>query len=241
MKNLRNLLRIGFLSFLVGGCCVGVHDSAVVRTPDADLISDAGMNRKLAIERLRQVTVAIIMNDSVIKLPTCTGVWIGKDLIITAAHCVDEDKLVFEYATKDEYDNEKSSKATLVARDSKSDLALLLAPGSAPHPIATFSRDLISPGDPVDVMGHPVGYDWTYSKGYVSSIRKNHSGPKGIMERTIQISSPIWMGSSGGGAFDSRGNLLGICSWISKSGPHLSFFIHRDVVEAFVIKNLAKI
>lgn len=241
MKNFRNLIRIGLLSFLVGGCCVSSHDVGIGRPTDADPVSASDMNKKISVERLRQATVAIIANDGIIKLPSCAGVWVGKDLIVTAAHCVDDDKLVFEYATKDEYANDKTSKATLVALDKKSDLALLLAPGNSNHPVISFSRDEVSAGDQVDVVGHPVGYDWTYSRGYVSSIRNDQGGPMKVVKKVVQISAPIWMGSSGGGAFDSKGNLVGICSWISKNGPHLSFFIHRDIVESFVIENLAKL
>lgn len=241
MKNFRNLIRIGLLSFLVGGCCVSSHDVGFGRSTEADAVSITDMNKKISVERLRQATVAIINNDGIIKLPSCAGVWIGKDLIITAAHCVDDDRLMFEYATKDEYANDETSKATLVAIDEKSDLALLLAPGDSNHPIISFSRDVVSAGDQVDIVGHPVGYDWTYSKGYVSAIRDDQSGPKNLMKKVVQVSAPVWMGSSGGAAFDSKGNLVGICSWISKNGPHLSFFIHKEVVETFVTENLSKI
>ena len=240
MKDFRNLIRIGLLSFLVGSCCIGAHDADLSLRVESS--SDKSLDRKIAVERLRQATIAIIDNDSIIKLPTCTGVWIAKDLILTAAHCVDDkNMLVVEYATKDEYSNNESSRATLVALDEKADLAMLLAPGNVNHPIISFSRDMISAGDSVDIVGHPVGYDWTYSLGYVSAIRNDQNGPNGIVEKTVQISSPVWMGSSGGGAFDAKGNLVGICSWVSKNGPHLSFFIHRDVIETFVLRNLAKI
>jgi S1-C subfamily serine protease len=64
------------------------------------------------------------------------------------------------------------------------------------------------------------------------------SGPVGISEKIIQISAPVWLGNSGGGAFDEDGRLIGICSWISKNGPQLTFFVHRDAINKFIVDNV---
>jgi len=239
MENFRNLFRIGFLSFLIGGCCTGTAD-IVMNGHDVNHVQPPEIQRKVAIEKLLRSTIAIIDDDGTIKLPVCTGVWISKNLIVTAAHCVDDDKLVFDYATADDYKAQKSHKSTLVGIDKDTDLALLYAPREDEHPVVSFSKELIYPGDPVDLVGHPIGYDWTYMKGHVSAIRLNMKGPNDKIDKVVQISAPVWMGNSGGAAFDAAGNLVGICSWINKSGPQLSFFIHKDVVEEFLIKQLSK-
>lgn len=240
METFRNLFRIGVLSFLVGGCCVSMSDGPSQGTIDVE--SERPLQKKVFVNRLMQSTIAIMSEDTVVRLPICSGVWISKDLILTAAHCVESEneRLVFTYSTMEGYSTGDYGKATLVGIDEKIDLALLLAPGSADHPITSISSELLAPGDEVNIVGHPVGYDWTYSLGHISAIRKNQSGPIGKIEKIIQISAPMWMGNSGGGAFDSDGNLLGICSWISKSGPNLSFFIHKDVIQEFLLKHLSR-
>jgi S1-C subfamily serine protease len=86
----------------------------------------------------------------------------------------------------------------------------------------------------VHVVGHPVGFWWTYSSGYVSNTWSDIEGPEPMRGQMLQVSAPVWNGNSGGGAFDEKGHLIGIASWISKAGPQLSFFVHRDVIIKFM-------
>lgn len=234
MKNFRNLLKISLLSFLVGGCCTTIiQPEQNSQTPQFE--------NKITVENLRQTTIAIVDTSLGKIIPTCSGVWIGHNMILTAAHCV-EDLTLIEFSTADDYNNEKVRKATVVASDKQIDLALITTDGvDDQHPIAVISNEIISTGDRVDIVGHPVGYAWTYMMGHVSSIRSNMTGPTGISEKIIQISAPVWMGNSGGGAFDNEGRLIGICSWISKNGPQLSFFVHKDAINQFLNENLTKI
>lgn len=238
MKNFRNLFRIGLLTFLIGGCCSGIV-TEYAKVPD-EIGTTKEQKRKIEIEKLRQSTIAIVDKSKGINIPVCTGVWIGKSAILTAAHCV-EDELVIDYSTVDEFSVDKTRTATVVATDKNNDLALLLAPAEGVnHPIVILSKENVSSGDELDIVGHPVGYAWTYMKGNVSSIREL-KGPTGKAKKIVQVSAPVWMGVSGGGAFDTNGNLVGICSWVSGNGPNLSFFIHKDVVEEFLKVQLSKL
>jgi S1-C subfamily serine protease len=233
MKNFRNLLKISLLSFLVGGCC-----TAFLQHEQSDQSKQLQLDNKIAIENLRQTTVAIVDTSLGKIIPTCSGVWIDQNIILTAAHCV-EDSTLIEYSTVADYNNEKVKKAIVIAADKQVDLAIIVSSEiDEPHPVASLSGQIISTGDKVNIVGHPVGYAWTYSSGYVSSIRSNMSGPVGISEKIIQISAPVWLGNSGGGAFDEDGRLIGICSWISKNGPQLTFFVHRDAINKFIVDNV---
>lgn len=238
MKNFRSLLKICVLSFLTAGCCSGAITTSNFDNVQNQKRVDAIQKRRFDIENLKQSTVALVQVSNDVSLPYCSGVWVGKETILTAAHCV-ENKLIITYSTVDEYDQQKMRKAIVTNVDSSIDLALILAPAKdLQHPIVSLSTDSISGGDPVNIVGHPLGYTWTYMYGFVSSIREL-KGPNddARLKKIIQISAPVWMGVSGGGAYDENGNLLGICSWVS-NGPHLSFFIHRDVINEFLKKNL---
>lgn len=231
MQVFRNLLRFGLLSFIVG-CCAGAN----VTSHDASSrISSPPMTRQQRIETIKESTIAIVKRLDEIVVPVCTGVWISKNLILTAEHCVEDDVLT-EYATPSGFFEPRVHKAIPMVKKKSLDLALMISvPEDTPeHGIVDLSHDQISAGDPVDIIGHPIGYPWTYSTGYVSSDRGVMKGPAGIDASILQISAPVWMGNSGGGAFDENGRLIGICSWISKAGPHLSFFIHKDTVEEFL-------
>jgi S1-C subfamily serine protease len=66
------------------------------------------------------------------------------------------------------------------------------------------SYDAIEVGEAVYTLGSPVGLELTLSSGLISG-RREHDGRK-----YLQTTAPISPGSSGGGLFDARGNLLGI-------------------------------
>lgn len=239
MNNIRNLFRIGLLSFLVGCCSGGALQGQHVSPPDESSLAD-----ELKIERLKQSTVAIATKASGVFVMGCSGVWIDLDVILTAAHCVDDPEAPFIIiATHDDFKEKKVRPAVVLAADKTIDLALLVVETKdlQPHPVVDTALKAILPGDEVHIMGHPVGYLWTYAHGYVSAVREDMEGPNGTsFKKVLQVSAPVWMGNSGGGAFDKNGRLIGISSWISKSGPSLSFFIHKEVIEQFMITELAR-
>lgn len=235
MKIFRNLLQFGLLSFVVG-CCAGAHVTPVVEKSSSPVEQSTRQQR---IEFIRDATIAIVKPFDDAMVPVCTGVWISKNLILTAEHCV-EDEESLDYSTPEGFLDLESHKAFPVAKSKKFDLALLMTvPDETPdHNIVVMKEGSPVAGDPVDIIGHPIGYPWTYSTGYVSSVRGIMNGPAGSSASILQISAPVWMGNSGGGAFDTQGRLAGICSWVSKAGPHLSFFIHKDSINEFLEESL---
>ena len=239
MKNIGNLFRIGLLSFLVG-CCAG---GAFQDTRTSTLQPPSNTSHALEIERLRQSTVAIVSNTLGLLIPGCAGVWIDSDVVLTAAHCVDDpDKPFVLLSTVDDFEQGKVRPGTVIAQDPRVDLALVeLDPDNVPpHPIVMLADKTPLVGDEVHIVGHTVGFDWTYSHGYISAVRDDMPGPKEKMfKKALQITAPVWMGNSGGGAFNSMGQLVGISSWVALNGPQLSFFVHVDLIESFMIKELA--
>ena len=240
MNNIRNLFRISLLSFLVG-CCTGGIIQETTSSPST--AAQKNKSNVLEVEKLRQTTVAIVTNTLGLHIPSCSGVWVDADVVLTAAHCADDPDVPFVLiSTLDDYAHDKVRPATILASDPEVDLALLTVDttGLPPHPIARLSTQTPFPGNEVNIIGHTVGLDWTYSHGYVAAIREDLSGPGDkLFKKALQISAPVWMGNSGGGAFDENGGLIGISSWVSKNGPHLAFFVHVDLIELFMVKQLA--
>ncbi len=219
------------------GCCAGGSIPLKPEPSPQELHKSIVPNdRQKTVEHLLLSTAALVENVGPFVVPNCAGVWISKTLILTANHCVDEHPPNFQYVMPGDLDDKKTREALLLATDKKVDLALLIAnPEDLPeHNIAKLSEDPIITGDPIHVVGHTAGYPWTYSYGFVSAIRDSMFGPSAFDTKVVQISAPVWMGNSGGGAFDVNGQLVGICSWVSKNGPQLTFFIHRDIVKSFL-------
>ena len=114
-----------------------------------------------------------------------------------------------------------SHRAKLVASDDASDRCVIEADGPDLEPVAGVRpfTDL-SVGERVFAIGAPRALERTLTEGLVSGLR---SGPGRNM---IQTSAPLSPGSSGGGLFDERGNLLGITTLASLPGSqNLNFAI----------------
>lgn len=245
MKRVWAWLMVSLLATLVIGCCSGA------KAPQ----------RPTMAEKLQSKTVALVAEYDDHLRPQCTGVWIDKDKILTAEHCIEpdvpeefEDLLkaldlkgtkVLYLVQNDVGDLEtkippnKQRTSTVLAYDRKVDLAVLeVDRNTAPqeHGIARISMSGIHVGDEINVVGHPVGLWWTYVPGRIAGDRNMH-GANHEMMHVLQISSPVWFGNSGGGAFDWHGDLVGIASFISRRGPLLSFFVHRDVILEFLVSN----
>lgn len=191
----------------------------------------AEQEKKNLVEGLQQKTVALISRDKEGEsTANCSGVWVHDLLILTAAHCI-KDSLFFEYQV---FGDEQETKrlAKILSLDPVNDLGLLVIDSRTKpkHPIAKLSKEIWS-GQHVNVMGHTIGLRWSFSEGTVSSVRKNLIIGNDNHPLLIQISSPAWLGNSGGGAFNDKGELIGICSFVVPRGPLLSFFIHSKEIE----------
>ncbi len=77
-------------------------------------------------------------------------------------------------------------------------------------------------GEQVYSIGTPSGLERTLADGLISGLRSH----KGI--RFIQTSAPVSSGSSGGGLFDTRGNLLGITTFVLRDAHNLNFAIAAE-------------
>lgn len=98
----------------------------------------------------------------------------------------------------------------LLTSDPEVDLALLrIDPKQVPESVALTVTTLgdseaVAVGEPVSVIGNPLGLDHTLTTGVVSA-RRIYEG-----ERYIQMSAPISPGNSGGPVFDTHGQVIGV-------------------------------
>lgn len=74
-------------------------------------------------------------------------------------------------------------------------------------------------GQELFAVGHPGGFEYSYSYGHVAALEREFSGA-----RWTQADIHIDGGSSGGGLFDARGRLVGVCSFGLSSAGGWGFF-----------------
>jgi S1-C subfamily serine protease len=116
-----------------------------------------------------------------------------------------------------------SSRAKLIYGDPAGDRCFLQVDGMVLHPVQGVRRaNDLRVGETVYSVGTPAGLERSFGEGLVAGLRDW----EGV--RIIQNSAPSWFGSSGGGLFDGRGNLVGITTAISSVVPNTSFSIAAD-------------
>jgi serine protease Do len=160
-----------------------------------------------------------------------SGFFISPDgYAVTNNHVVDgADKV--EVTT----DDGKTHTAKVIGTDARTDLALIKVEGSSNFPFAKLSDGKPRIGDWVLAVGNPFGLGGTVTAGIVSaSGRDIGNGP---YDDFIQIDAPVNKGNSGGPAFNTEGEVMGVNTAIySPSGGSvgIAFSIPATTVKAVI-------
>lgn len=188
------------------------------------------------IYKIQNISIALADKDKDIY---CGGVWVSDLKIITAYHCV-RDVVEKNKCSKEDKENEDIENISVNYMQYKdknfytakiksviidSDLALLEAVDEVPdHQFAEIGT---SPyiGEKIHILGHPGSISWSYMPGTISAYREEACLKIGLeCLELMQVSTPIFFGNSGGGAFSSKGELIGIASFMA-APPNIGFFI----------------
>lgn len=156
-----------------------------------------------------------------------SGVVIRPNLVATNCHVVDKGGKILVYKAENRRANTNSPyPASIYRADVKRDFCLLSVEGLWGIPVSVRKFDTIVVGEDVYALGAPLGLDLSLSSGVVSQLRS------GKASRYIQTDVAISPGSSGGGLFDRKGNLIGITTIkiTGGSAEGLSFAIPADLV-----------
>jgi serine protease Do len=111
--------------------------------------------------------------------------------------------------------------AEVASADRLTDRCYLRVVGGELAPVQGF-RDYASlaVGETVYTIGSPKGMVNTLGNGLVSGLRRSDDN-----HQYIQITAPVSKGSSGGGLFDDRGNLIGVTTFTIQDSQNLNFAI----------------
>lgn len=128
----------------------------------------------------------------------------------------------------------------VIVVDPEHDLALIEAGGKnlPVHDVAILASQYPAIGEKIQVVGQPKGLYWTFVDGTVAAYRETvpaKRSPVSVVNEIpfigpyVQVSGPVWFGNSGGGVFDTNGELVGIASFMTGM-PHSCYFIHGDSI-----------
>jgi serine protease Do len=148
----------------------------------------------------------IVSQDSVAeKTVQSSGFFIdASGVILTNRHVVvDASEIVVRL-------NDRSRlRAALLAQDTTNDIALLKVNAGKPVPPLKFGNsDRLRPGDPIFIIGNPLGLGSTVTAGIISALDRNT--PDSEAASFLQIDAALNIGNSGGPVFDMHGEVIGV-------------------------------
>ncbi|WP_024512462.1 Do family serine endopeptidase [Bradyrhizobium sp. ARR65] len=132
-------------------------------------------------------------------------------------------------------DDGKIYKAKVIGTDARTDLALIKVEGGSNFPFAKLADGKPRIGDWVLAVGNPFGLGGTVTAGIVSAMGRDIGN--GPYDDFIQIDAPVNKGNSGGPAFNTAGDVVGVNTAIySPSGGSvgIAFSIPSATVKSVV-------
>ncbi|MGN0612189.1 MAG: S1C family serine protease [Ruminiclostridium sp.] len=204
-------------------------DTSTTGTPnplDENKINDKTNSTLLTAEELYEKvknTVVVVYNyqrvsgyTEPVKYGSGSGVVFTSDgYIITNAHVVeDATKLTVLAPDYSDPENTNEYEATLIGKDTYSDLAVLKVEREEPFEYAKLGdSDTVRVGQDICVLGNPKSLMNSLTKGIVSGLGRASIYNSAYGTSTIQIDAAINSGNSGGGLFDMYGNVIGIIDY----------------------------
>lgn len=154
-----------------------------------------------------------------------TGFVIRTDgVVVTNFHVVEDGtSLEVELAT-----GEVFTDVYVLGTDERRDLAVLKLPTARLTALEVGDAGALAVGDPVYVMGNPMGLDRTFSDGLVSARR--------VLDGVayLQISAPISAGSSGGPVLNAAGRVVGVATASMGEGQNLNLAVPMSYAEGLL-------
>lgn len=134
--------------------------------------------------------------------------------ILTNRHVIrDAESMRVKLASGDVYDV-----VQVLATDERRDMAVIRIAGFDLPSLPLGNSDSVRIGNPVVLIGSPLGLENTVTTGIVSGRRQE---PEGF--QLLQISAPASVGSSGGPVLSGTGEVIGIAASQLPSGQNLNF------------------
>jgi Tfp pilus assembly protein PilF len=163
----------------------------------------AGVDYPALIAKAKPAVVSVVSYDPSKAMPsTGTGFLLAPDRMVTCLHLLNG----CNRAELRLFDGRYAQVTAILAMDRDWDLALCqLSPAASGLPVLSATRDLPAEGEPILVIGGPLGLEWTSSAGMISAVR-----PLPKLGLVLQHTAAISPGNSGGPVLNARGEVIGV-------------------------------
>lgn len=145
-----------------------------------------------------------------------SAVAVGENTLLTNCHVVGDQNEVRLIREKEEM------KAQVVSGKAEADRCVLKVDRKLPQWVGVRLYEDVKIGERTVAVGAPFGLELTATDGIVSAKRTMRGS------KLVQTSTPVSPGSSGGGLFDARGNLIGITTFGMTVGQNLNFAVAAE-------------
>ena len=191
-----------------------MYRSVNTQTESGDAAIDVASVAELASDSVVEIATEFVSNDfysffysgSNVQQGAGSGVILSEDGYILTCYHVIENANSITVATRDG----QTYEATLVGGDEEEDIAIIKVEAEGLTPAVMGDSDTLVVGSPVVAIGNPLGQlGGTVTSGIVSALERQLT----IEDHTytlIQTDTAINGGNSGGGLFNSRGELVGL-------------------------------
>lgn len=175
-----------------------------------------------------------------------SGFFITNDgMIVTNRHVVEDITADYSVLTNDGQEH----KATVLARDSVNDIAVIKIDGNDYPTLNLGDSDSLKIGQTVIAIGNSLGeFTNTVSRGIVSGLKRNLTASGGFSQsekltNIIQTDAAINPGNSGGPLLDINGNVIGINVAIAQGAQNIGFALPSNQIKKAIdqVKTAGKI
>ena len=177
------------------------------------------------------VWVVVVSDRNGIRMGSGSGVVIGPERLVTNCHVLRRASAIVV-----KRDNTGHT-AKLEHADVERDLCTLSVKNMNAPAVAIAPLSSAKVGAKIITIGAPRGLELTLSDGLISSLRRD----KNDEIESIQISAPISPGSSGGGLFNTKGELLGLPTWLLRDSQNLNFAVPAEWINEVAVRSEAQL
>jgi S1-C subfamily serine protease len=155
-----------------------------------------------------------------------SGFIVSKDgKIVTNLHVIrDVNTASVQLANGEIFDS-----VSVLATDERRDLAVVHIAGFGLAPLDLGNSNSLTVGEPVVIVGSPLGLEGTVTAGILSSVRDSGDGFK-----VLQTDAAVNPGNSGGPLVNSKGQAIGVVSFKLRSSEGLNFAIPINYVSGLL-------